>query len=42
MLPVRGLGRFELTAEQLTHAEQAKGHVVLTKRMNILCREQSV
>jgi hypothetical protein len=29
MLLIRGAGRFELTAEQLAHTEQAKGQVVL-------------
>jgi hypothetical protein len=39
VLLIRGPGRFELAAEELTHAEQTKGHVVLTQGMNILRRE---
>lgn len=40
MLPIRGTGRFDLTAKQLAHAEQAKGQVILTQGMNILRGEQ--
>lgn len=38
---IRGTRRFDLTAKQLAHAEQAKGHVILTQGMDILRCEQS-